>query len=150
MPPTGPRNQPLRPTSNIRLGTEVMENSNILPQGMSLEQENLFLKRALNQQIEENRTLVQRIRYLEAENDDLSHKLGMIGSKGVRSTNYNSVNYGDVSYCRSSVPPPTTAKFNRPRTNYNLNEEAKPLDFTGDNRSNQSSGILAELNALKR
>ena len=115
-----------------------------------MEQENLFLKRALNQQIKENRTLVQRIRYLEVENDDLRHKLGMIGSKGVGSTNYNSVNYGEVSYDRSSVPPPTTAKFNRPRTNYNLNEEVKPLDFTGDNRSNQSSGILAELNALKR
>lgn len=49
------------------------------------------------------------------ENEDLKSQLavGLYGSKGLRSTNHNSINYGDVSYNfdRNENPSLTAANF---------------------------------------
>ena len=59
--------------------------------GMSLQDENIELSRALNDQIRENNFLLKKINHLENENDQLRDRLGLPSPrKNLRSTYYSS------------------------------------------------------------
>lgn len=136
------------------------------------------LRRALNQQIRENNELLKRIRYLEAENEDLRSQLGMglNVSKGIASTNYNSVNYGDATGTYGAGlrndyhPSSTTAKFgNRGgqtaieqyptefnqgygSQNYNqgLHNQGSGLNVTGNSLFGELDGLKDENEKLRQ
>lgn len=117
------------------------------------------LRRALNQQIRENNELLKRIRYLEAENEDLRGQLGMglNVSKGLASTNYNSVNYGDATGIYGGGirneyhPSSTTAKFGNRGGQTGIDQY--PIELNqgyGNNQGsyNQGSGVNLTGNPL--
>lgn len=117
------------------------------------------LRRALNQQIRENNDLLKRIKYLEAENEDLRGQLGLglNVSKGLASTNYNSVNYGDAlgnyggGLRNDYHPSTTTANFgNRGMRSVGLDQNY-PTEFNqgyNNQNYNQGSGLSINDNPL--
>jgi hypothetical protein len=123
---------------------------------LSLEQENIELRKALNQKILENNELLKRIRLLEAENEDLRNQLGMglYNSKGMKSTNYNSVNYGDASKNAGRIdnyPPFTYAKPYETTTRNGPVDYKKGYNPKAINRSTMNQrGLMNELDDLKR